>query len=278
MNRNLALTTLGVLSVATVFAAPASATTFDLRYAYEIQSWNVPGTGSTAMLGFTAPLHTYTVTDHSGSVLSFGAAMARTESGRMRARDEAIRRRDTSYSYAIHSAQPKEGLLLGMTVGTGQPANFSGSAVSGGTPVNTSANLLKFFMGSDLFSLFDGTLAWDTAAWGMSATDPSGVGTNQFSFKSSMWALGLTYRIPVLTLPILIEPYAHLDLGRAIGSGFTSYDSRDYGATLAYVLHPQWRVEARLHNATMASELRGGATTSGLANLTTTAFGTTMTF
>lgn len=270
---------------APAFAQPGSV--FDLRYAYELHNWSVPGadpnvTGvNPTALTFAAPMHTFTVTDYSGALLGFASALARTEGGRMRAREEAIRRRDTTYSYAVYGAEPKPGLGLGLTLGTGALSSFGGVGVTSPAVQQAamSLSMMRLFAGSDMFRVANGTLAWDTSLTGYTLQNvPT---TESFRFNSSVWALGLSYRMPVLNLPVLLEPNVHLDAGRFLFGGF-KYDAYDLGLNAAYVLHPSWRIEGRVNYGFRPTTTRWGSGSrqpeAGLASVFYPSVATVMTF
>lgn len=281
MKRNLALLSLVIVSTAAV-AAPAMAEDdegplFDLRYAYELQSWSVPGTAGTPLLGFSAPMHTYTVSDHSGMVLALGSSVARTQGGRMAAEQEARRRGDASYSYTIHMAQPQPGLRLGMTVGLGEAQGLSGTSLAGAAPVGAGARLFSLATGSDMFGLFTGTLGWDLALTSFSVATPNSAGTS-FTFSSTQVPFGLSYRLGLPIVPLLVEPFARLDVANWMGSGFKSFSAMDYGVRAALVLHPMWRLEGRWNTAQVPQAGVTGANKGDLATVSTLAVGTTMYF
>lgn len=275
--------TLPLLSLALSFsfAAPAMAgsfegPTFNLSYGYETQTWNVPNTTGTAAFGYSTPMHTFTLTDESGSVLAVATGLSRTQASRMNAEREAIRRKESSFSYTVYSAQPHPGLKLAMTVGMGETANFTG--VTGST-AGLSSKMFKLGVGSDMFELLGGTVAWDWAYAGYNLQKDAS-SSSTVSYSASQSPLGLSYRygVPLPFFPVLIEPFAHVDLGYWMGSGFKSYDARDYGAKVAVELHPLWKLEGRWTVATMAQSGATDTTKSDLASLSSLTLGTTMTF
>jgi hypothetical protein len=256
---------------------------FDMRYALDYQMWSVSGAAG-APFDFAVPMHMFSVTDHTGSVLAAASSVSRTQANRMNAenaaRDKAVREGKTSYaySYAMEFTEPKPGLHFGMQLGFGTPGAVTG--LPAGTVGTPAARLFRLNFNSDVAALGPGTLAWDAALsyFSLGITNPGSRSSTPFS--SSYTPLGVSYRmaVPVPVLgALIVEPSAHLDIGRVIGSGFKSYAANDVGVMVGYMLHPQWRLESRLMSARQ-SQTGGSPNNDDTAGVTSLSLGTTMIF
>jgi hypothetical protein len=284
MTRYAALAACALLAAtATPALAEDDESVFDMRYALDYQMWSVSGTTG-APFGFAVPMHMFSVSDHTGSVLAAASSVSRTQANRMSAesaaRDKAVREGKTtySYSYAMEFTEPKPGLHFGMQLGFGSPGAVTG--LPAGTVGTPATRLFRLNLNSDLAAFGPGTLAWDAALsyFSLGISTPSARSSTPFS--SSYTPLGVSYRM-ALPVPVLgalvVEPSAHLDIGRVIGSGFKSYAANDVGVMVGYMLHPRWRLESRLVSARQ-SQTGGSPNNDDTAGVTSLSLGTTMIF
>lgn len=240
---------------------------YSLSYSQDIQNWSMaaPSGGFT----FGVPMHTLSVTDHTGSIIAALLGLARTEANRYHAMEAAAReakrenRSTYTYTYAMGEATPHQGLQLGLTLGQGEATGLASPA---------KAKLLRLHMGTDLFGLFGGTLAWETAYARTeldTAATPSGT-----SFSSTAAPFGFSYRLALpLPVSVMIEPSASVDWTYMI-AGFKGEPLYRYGLGAAWVLDAQWKIEGRYALARQPQS-GGGALPAELATL---ALGTTMSF
>lgn len=219
----------------------------DMGYAFELQNWAIPA--AAGGVGFTGFMHTLTLTDRTGVVMAIFSSAAKTNANRYYAEQQAIAKREAFYQYQQVIDEPKEGVRLGLVLGTGSPNGFNGPGIT--SPTDLDAKLARLRIDGDMFSLLGGTVAFHTGldyfqAGGQSAASGS------FDMKSFIFPLGLAWRIAPLPIAGLVfEPFVDADLATTIAGGFTKAPARNYGLRLNYYLHPSFNISARAEAAAL---------------------------
>jgi hypothetical protein len=236
------------LALLAVSAAPALADedgfepNADMGYAFELQNWSAPT--SAGAVGFTAFMHTLTLTDRSGLIFALANSAAKTNANRYYAEQSAIAKKELFYEYQQVIDEPKEGVRLGLVLGTGSPNGFNGPGVT--SPTDLDAKLARMRIDFDMFALLGGTVGFHTGL------DYFQAGSSAGKLSAFTFPLGLAWRIAPLPVPgLLFEPFVDADLGTAIGGGFKTAPARNYGLRVNYFLHPSLAINARVEGAAL---------------------------
>jgi hypothetical protein len=230
------------MTAAPAFADDDGEPIADMGYAFELQNWSAPT--SAGAIGFTAFMHTLTLTDRSGFVFALVNSMAKTEGNRYAAEQSAIARKENFYEYQQVIDEPKEGIRLGLVLGTGSPNGLNGPGIT--SPTDLDAKLARMRLEFDLFGLLGGAVGFHTGLEYFQANSSAGK-LSAFTFP-----LGLAYRIAPLPIPGLVfEPFIDADLGTTIGGGFKTAPARNYGLRVNYFLHPSFAINARVEGAAL---------------------------
>lgn len=234
----------------TLGAAPAAAfePDADMGYAFELHQVGVGA--APGAVGFSAFMHTLTLTDRTGMVLALVNSAAQTNANRYWAEQDAIRKDQLFYTYQQVIDEPKEGVRLGLTLGTGSPGGFSGPGLT--APTDLDAKLVRLRMETDMFPLLGGTTSLHFGGSYFRAAGRSGGGS--FELSTFMLPLGLAWRIaPLPVNGLVFEPFVDVDWGNAIVRGFGSLPAHDYGLRVAYYPHRSVAFVARAEAAALSA-------------------------
>lgn len=242
------------LGAGPAFAADDAPTTrFDLRSDFEYQSWNWASPSKNASVGFTTPMTTFTFVDHTGVL--FGAALnvAKNESNRRMAEDDAIRHDQRTYTYTVEEAHAAEGTRFFFTVGRGglSSPTFTGS---GPNLANASTSMLMARLGveGDVVELFDGVFVFSTSTGYWDAQVPGTATSSGEDVQAWNWPIQLRYRWSPRFLPgLVIEPEASFDwlwtLGHGVQGDGWNLDAHTFGVEAGYYLLPEVKLRAGYH-------------------------------